>query len=298
VNVLVTGSHGLIGTALMPLLRAAGHRVVRLVRSEPEGSDDVRWDPSAGTIDVGALAGVDAAVHLAGAGIGDKRWTPARKQLVLESRTRPTALLVAALRHLEPRPQVLVSASAIGYYGDRGDEILTEDSTTGEGFGARVCREWEEATMPAADAGIRVVCIRSGLVQSGDGGMLARLRLPFELGLGGRLGSGRQYMSWIAIDDEVRAIVHVLTNESVSGPLNLTAPGLVTNREYTETLGRVLHRPTLVPTPLFALRAIYGGELVDTLLGSQRVSSEKLRASGFELAHPDLEGALRAVLRK
>jgi uncharacterized protein len=295
-DVAVTGSHGLIGSALIPTLQADGHRVLRLVRDDPRGPDDVRWDPPSGAIDSEKLDGVDAVVHLAGAGIGDKKWTPARKQLVLDSRTQGTSLLARALAGLTRKPNVLVSASAIGYYGDRGDEVLTEDSESGDDFGARVCREWEAAAAPAADAGIRVVRIRTGLVQAGSGGMLHRLLLPFKLGAGGRLGSGKQYMSWIAIDDEVNAIRHVLENDSVDGPVNLTAPNPVTNAEYTETLGRVLHRPTVIPTPLFGLKAVYGAELVDTLLGSQRVSSDKLRATGFEFSYPDLEGALRAVI--
>jgi len=296
VNVLVTGSHGLIGTALIPRLRARGDRVLRLVRGAPEGTDDVSWDPAAGTIDAGALDGIDAVVHLAGAGIGDKKWTPERKQLVLDSRTKPTALLAGALAALDRKPRVLVSASAIGYYGDRADEILTEDSGPGSDFGAQVCREWEDATAPAADAGIRVVRVRTGLVLAADGGLLKRLLLPFKFGLGGRLGSGKQYMSWIAIDDQLRALLHVIETDVLAGPLNLTAPNPVTNAEFTATLGDVVHRPTVLPTPLPALKIVYGGELVDTLLGSQRVSSGKLRSSGFEFSYPDLDAALRATL--
>jgi len=296
VNVLVTGSHGLIGTALIPRLRARGDRVLRLVRGAPEGTDDVSWDPAAGTIDAGALDGIDAVVHLAGAGIGDKKWTPERKQLVLDSRTKPTALLAGALAALDRKPRVLVSASAIGYYGDRADEILTEDSGPGSDFGAQVCREWEDATAPAAEAGIRVVRVRTGLVLAADGGLLKRLLLPFKFGLGGRLGSGKQYMSWIAIDDQLRALLHVIETDVLAGPLNLTAPNPVTNAEFTATLGDVVHRPTVLPTPLPALKIVYGGELVDTLLGSQRVSSGKLRSSGFEFSYPDLDAALRATL--
>ncbi len=295
-DVAVTGSHGLIGSALIEALRSGGHRVLRIVREDPLGADDVRWDPLTSAIDSERLEGLDAVVHLAGAGIGDKKWTPARKQLVLESRSRGTKLLARALAGLTTKPGVLVSASAIGYYGDRGDEVLTEESPPGDDFGAHVCREWEAATTPAADAGIRVVRIRSGLVQAGSGGMLHRLLLPFKLGAGGRLGSGKQYMSWIALDDEVSAILHIIATPSLDGPVNLTAPNPVTNAEYTATLGRVLHRPTLIPTPLFGLKAVYGAELVETLLGSQRVSSEKLRASGFEFAHPELEGAFRTVI--
>jgi hypothetical protein len=296
VDVLVTGSHGLIGTALIPRLRARGDRVLRLVRGAPEGADDVAWDPPAGTIDAESLEGVDAVVHLAGAGIGDKKWTPERKQLVLESRTQPTGLLCRTLAALDAKPRVLVSASAIGYYGDRGDEVLTEDSGPGDDFGARVCREWEDATSPAAEAGIRVVRTRSGLVLAANGGLLKRLLLPFKLAIGGRLGSGKQYMSWIAIEDELRALLYALDTDTLAGPVNLTAPNPVTNADFTSTLGNVVHRPTVLPTPLPALKLVYGGELVDTLLGSQRVSSAKLRDSGFEFSQPDLDGALRAIL--
>jgi hypothetical protein len=296
-DVLVTGSHGMIGTALIPRLRARGDHVLRLVRSAPVGSDDVGWDPPAGTVDAAALEGVDAVVHLAGAGIGDKKWTDARKRLVLESRTQPTGLLARTLAALDRKPHVLVSASAIGFYGDRGPEVLTEDSSSGTDFGARVCEAWEDATTPAASAGIRVVRIRSGLVLASQGGLLKRLLLPFRLGIGGRLGSGDQYMSWIALDDELRAILHVVDNGSLAGALNLTAPNPVTNRQFTEALGRAVHRPTIIPTPLLGLKAVYGGELVETLLGSQRVSSTKLQSSGFEFTHPHLDAALDDILR-
>jgi uncharacterized protein (TIGR01777 family) len=295
-DVLVTGSHGLLGTALIPRLRARGDRVLRLVRGEPEGADDVRWDPPAGTIDTGALEGIDAVVHLAGAGIGDKKWTPARKQLVLDSRTEPTGLLARTLASLDDKPSVLVSASAIGYYGNRGDELLTEEANPGDDFGAQVCIAWEEATAPAADAGIRVACMRTGLVLDAAGGLLKRLLLPFKLGIGGRLGSGEQYMSWIAIDDELQAILHLVDTPTIEGPVNLTAPDPVTNKEFTGALGHAVHRPTILPAPVFGLKAVYGGELVETLLGSQRVSSAKLQASGFQFAHPDLDAALDDLL--
>jgi uncharacterized protein len=298
VDVCLTGAHGLIGTALIPRLRADGHRVRRLVRGAPEGADDVRWDPDAGTIDAAGLEGVEAFVHLAGAGIGDKKWTPARKQLVLESRTRGTGLLARTLADLGRKPTVLVSASAIGYYGNRRSDVITEDASPGDDFGAQVCVAWEDATAPAADAGIRVARIRSGLVLAKQGGILKRVLLPFRLGIGGRLGSGEQYMSWIAIDDEIAAILHLVNTPSLSGPVNATAPNPVTNTEFTAALGRALHRPTILPTPMFGLKAVYGGELVDTLLGSQRVSSAKLQSSGFEFAHPDLDGALDSVLHR
>jgi uncharacterized protein (TIGR01777 family) len=297
VDVLVTGSHGLIGTALIPRLRADGHRVVRLVRGAPEGSDDVRWDPDAGTVDAADLEGVDAVVHLAGAGIGDKKWTPARKQLILESRTRGTGLLARTLAGLRRRPSVLVSGSAVGYYGDRGAEMLTEESGPGDDFTAQVCVAWEAATAPAAEAGIRVVTIRSGIVLAAHGGALHRMLLPFKLGLGGRIGSGEQYSSWITLDDHVGAVRHLLGAESVSGPVNLTAPEPATNAEFTRALGAALHRPTVLPTPLLPLKAVYGSELVDTLLvEGQRVLPRVLEADGYAFGQREIEGALRGVL--
>jgi uncharacterized protein (TIGR01777 family) len=297
VNVLVTGAHGLIGSALIPKLRADGARVLRLVRGEPEGSDDVRWDPTAGTIDAAGLEGVDAVVHLAGAGIADKKWTPERKRSILESRTEATGLLARTLAGLARRPAVLVSGSAVGYYGNRGDEVLTEESGPGDDFTAQVCVAWEAATAPAADAGIRVVTIRTGIVLAAHGGALHQMLLPFRIGLGGRLGSGGQYMSWIALDDHVDAIRHLLATESVSGPVNLTAPNPVTNAEFTRALGGALHRPTLLPTPLFPLKAIYGSELVQHLLvDGQRVVPAALAGSGFAFTYPEIDAALRAVL--
>jgi uncharacterized protein (TIGR01777 family) len=297
VDVLVTGSHGLIGTALMPRLRADGHRVVRLVRGAPEGADDVRWDPDAGTIDAASLEGVGAVVHLAGAGIGDKKWTTDRKQLILESRTQGTDLLARTLAGLARPPAVLISGSAVGYYGNRGAEELTEDAPPGDDFPARVCLAWEAATAPAAEAGIRVVAIRTGIVLAAHGGALQRMLLPFKLGLGGRIGSGQQYMSWIALDDEVGAIRHLLTAGSVAGPVNLTAPNPSTNAEFTHALGAALHRPTKLPTPLLPLKVVYGSELVQHLLvDGQRVVPHALTASGYEFAHPNIDDALRAVI--
>jgi uncharacterized protein (TIGR01777 family) len=297
VNVLVTGSHGLIGSALIPKLRADGARVLRLVRGEPEGSDDVRWDPVAGTIDADGLEGVDAVVHLAGAGIADKKWTPDRKRLILESRTRATDLLARTLAGLTRPPAVLVSGSAVGYYGNRGDTVLTEESAAGDDFTAQVCVAWEGATAPAAEAGIRVVTIRTGIVLAAHGGALHQMLLPFKLGLGGRLGSGRQYLSWIALDDHVDAVRHLLAAETVSGPVNLTAPNPATNAEFTRALGGALHRPTRLPTPLLPLKAIYGSELVQHLLvEGQRVVPSVLAASGFAFTYPEVDAALRAVL--
>ena len=295
-DVLVTGSHGLIASALIPRLRADGHGVARLVRGTPEGGDDLRWDPRKGTIDAAGLEGIDAVVHLAGAGIGDKKWTDARKALILDSRTEGTGLLVRTLASLDRTPKVLLSGSAVGIYGDRGDEELTEASAPGTGFTAEVCTAWEAATTPAAEAGIRVAHLRTGIVLAAHGGVLGRMLTPFRLGLGGRTGSGRQYMSWIAIDDEVGAIVHLLTTD-VRGPVNLTAPKPVTNAEFTDALGKALHRPTKLPTPMLPLKVLYGGELVESLLlEGQRVLPAALERSGYSFAHTQLDDALRAVL--
>jgi uncharacterized protein (TIGR01777 family) len=297
VDVAVTGSHGFIGSALLPALTRAGHRPVRIVRGRGAGDDALSWDPEAGTIDAGGFEGIGGVVHLAGAGIGDKRWTDARKRLILESRTKGTSLLARTLAGLTRPPSALVSASAIGYYGDRGDEPIDEQSTPGNDFVARVCVQWEAATAPAADAGIRVARVRSGIVLGREGGVLPRLLLPFRLGLGGRIASGRQYMSWISIDDEVRAILHALTQDGVAGPVNLTGPAPVTNDEFTKTLGRVVRRPTVIPTPLLPLRARYGSELVQHLLvEGQRVLPKRLEATGYAFEHSTLEDALRAVV--
>ena len=297
-EVLVTGASGFIGSALTTALAAAGHRPVAALRggNVPTGVDAIAWDPEAGTVDSAALEGIGAAVHLAGAGIGDRRWTPARKALVVESRTRGTHLLASTLAGLGRKPTVLVSSSAVGYYGDRGADLLTEAAGAGDDFAARLCVEWEEAAQPVRDAGIRLVTIRTGIVL-GRGGMLQRVLPAFRFGLGGRLGSGRQYLSWISLVDEVAAILYALDHPALAGPANLTAPTPVTNAEFTAALGRVLHRPTLLPTPLAPLRALYGSELVETLLlGSQRAFPDALAAAGFEFTFPTLEGALSDVI--
>jgi hypothetical protein len=295
-KVAVTGSHGLIGRTLLGELRRAGHDVVRIVRS-PEGDAAARWDPDAGTIDSGRLAGVEAVVHLAGVGIGDRRWTPAHKQAVLDSRSRGTALLAETVAELDPAPRVLLSASAIGFYGDRDDELLGETSSSGSGFLADVCRQWEQATAPAEAAGVRTVHLRTGIVQARDGGALAKQLPIFRLGLGGRVGRGRQWVSWISLTDEVAAIVHLLGAETVSGPVNLVGPAPVTNAEHARTLARVLGRPApfVVPTP--ALELVLGAEMArELLLYSQRVDPVVLTRTGFEWRHPSLEEALRAEL--
>ena len=295
-HVLVSGASGLIGSALVPALDTGGHRVTRLVRGAGDGGGDtVRWDPDAGVIDAAALEGVDAVVHLAGETVAG-RWTRSKKERIMESRRGGTGLLARAIAGLERPPHTLVCASAIGVYGNRGDEPLTERSDTGSGFLADVVREWEAATRPAAEAGIRVVNLRFGIVLSPRGGALGQMLTPFRLGVGGPLGSGRQYMSWISIDDVVGAIQHALVASRLSGPVNATAPEPVTNRVFSRTLGRVLRRPALLPVPPVALRLLFGQFADEGLLWGQRVLPEKLLESGYHFRHPSLEAALRHVL--
>jgi uncharacterized protein len=301
VDVVVSGASGLIGTALSASLRADGHQVLRLVRGGvTNGSDEIGWDPLAGRIDAPALEGVDAVVHLAGEGIGEKRWTPEQKRRIRESRVRGTAVLSAAVASREDKPKVFVSGSAIGIYGaDRGDALLTETSTLGTDFVAEVAQAWEAETQPALDAGVRTVTIRSGIVLAKHGGALQRMLLPFRLGVGGKQGSGKQWMSWIALDDEVAAIRAAIDDERLRGPVNLTAPNPVRNADFAQTLGRVLGRPTVLPTPMPMLKLRYGGELIDTLLlASQRVVPAQLEAVGFRFEHPVLAGALESILRR
>ncbi len=303
-RVAVSGSSGLIGRALLPALDRAGSEVVRLVRpgarSGPgdvgPGPGDVVWDPGRQQIDSGGLEGVDAVVHLAGEGIAEGRWSATRKRRILESRTRGTRLLAETLSGLVRRPRVLVSASAIGYYGDRGDQVLDEESPAGRGFLPEVCVAWEEAAAPASDAGIRVVRLRIGPVLSREGGALSRMLPLFRIGVGGRLGHGRQYMSWIALDDLVRVIASAIGDESLSGPVNAVAPGPVTNAEFTRALGRALGRPAILPVPALALRVAVG-EMADALLlASARVLPRRLERGGFRFEHPDVEEALRSLL--
>jgi hypothetical protein len=300
-DVVISGGSGLIGSALARSLDADGHRVVRLTRpqSTAQPGPTIAWDPRAGTIDTVALEGVDVVVNLAGAGIGDKKWSPARKQEVLESRLQATGLLARTVAGLTDPPAVFISGSAVGYYGNRGDETLTEDSAPGEDFLAEVCVQWEDAARPAAEAGLRVAWIRTGLVLDPHGGVLKRLLLPFKLGLGGRTGSGQQFRSWISLADEVSAIRRIIDDSSLGGPIDLTAPNPVTDAEFAATLARVLRRPAKLPTPTLPLKLVYGDELVQQLLlDGQRVMPDKLLASGFTFAHSDVETALRAVLGK
>jgi uncharacterized protein len=295
-RVAITGASGLLGSALVPSLRSAGHEVVRLVRRPARAGDEARWDPPAGTIDAAALGGVDAAVNLSGENLAGGRWTGARKALLRSSRIEPTRLLAETLSRLKPRPRVLVSASAIGYYGDRGEAWLTEAEPPGGDFLGRLTADWEKGAEPAAQAGIRVVHPRLAVVLSPTGGALGKMLLPFKAGLGGVLGPGTQYMSWVAIDDVLGAIHHLLGRDDLAGPVNVSAPEPATNAAFTKTLGRVLGRPTVTRVPGFALRLAYGEMADATLLSSMRVRSDKLLASGYGFRFPDLERALRHVL--
>lgn len=293
-HVAVSGASGLIGSTLVPLLTSAGHQVTRLVR-RPAGEGEATWNPASG-LDLTALDGLDAVVHLAGENIAAARWTAAAKQRIRESRVQGTRFLCEALATAPRVPKVLVCASAIGFYGDRGAEELTEESAAGSGFLAEVVRDWEAAAGPARDAGIRVVNLRFGVILSRKGGALAKMLLPFKLGAGGRVGDGRQYWSWISIDDAAGAIQHALLTEGLSGPVNAVAPQPVTNAEFTKTLGRLLRRPTLLPMPAFAARLALGEMADDLLLASARVIPRQLERTGYVFRQPTLEAALRHVL--
>ncbi len=297
-RVAITGVTGLIGSALKPHLESLGHEVIRVVRSTPSGTD-IAWSPAEGRLDPHALDGIDAVVHLAGAGIGDKRWTDDYKRELLESRTKSTTLISEAIASADDGPEVFLSGSAIGIYGARGDEELTETSAAGDGFLADICVQWEASTKAAEDAGARVVHLRTGIVLSAEGGALKKQLPLFKFGLGGKMGSGDQWQSWISIDDEVAAITHLLDTDT-TGAVNLTAPKPVTNAEFTDTLGDVLRRPTFVPIPKFGPKLLLGGELAQNLLFSgQRVLPAVLDADEtFTFQHPDLATALRALLGK
>jgi uncharacterized protein (TIGR01777 family) len=295
-KIAVSGASGLLGSTLLPFLTTGGHSVVRLVRTSDAPAPSIHWDPERGTIDAAALEGVDAVVHLAGENIGTGRWTPAKKARIYASRVDGTTLLVRALVGLARPPQTLVAASAIGYYGNRADDLVDEDSTPGTGFLTDLCREWEAATQPAVQRGIRVVNLRFGIALSAAGGALVNVLPVFRLGLGGRLGNGAQYMSWVAIDDAIGAVLHALATPTLSGPVNVVAPTPVTNREFTATLARVISRPAVLPLPAFAVKLLFGEMGEDLLLGSARVEPHRLKESGYGFRLPDLEGALRHLL--
>lgn len=288
-KVAVTGASGLIGSALVPALEAAGHEVVRLVRRPVRGAGEVTWDPAAGTVDLAGLAGTDAVVHLAGAGVGDKRWTDAYKQTILRSRVEGTRTIVKAMTALDPMPSVLLSGSAVGYYGDRGEEVLLESSARGEGFLSDVVVAWEAETAPAAAAGIRTVLLRTGLVMAPGGGAFGRLLPIIKAGVGGPIGDGRMWWPWITLVDEVRAIEHLLEAD-VHGPVNLGSPNPARNVDVTKTVAKALGRPALVPVPGFALKIVLG-EFADDVTSSQRMVPQVLTESGFDFVHGELDHA-------
>ena len=296
-KIAVTGASGLVGRELVPTLRRNGFDVVRLVRRAVSADDEVRWDPAGGTIDTAGLQGITGAIHLAGDNVASGRWTEAKKVRIRDSRVAGTALLAAALAELSPKPEVLVSASAVGYYGPCGEDAVDETAAQGSGFLASVCGEWESAADPARDAGIRVVHPRIGVVLAPTGGALAKMKVPFLLGLGGRVGDGSQYMSWITLEDLVSALVFALKRDELEGPINFVSPTPVTNADFTAILGRVLKRPAILPVPKFALRLAAGAEMADEMLiGGSRVIPASLHAHGFRWEHMTLEPALRSLV--
>lgn len=297
-RIVVTGATGLVGSRLVAELESAGAQVIRAVRRPvKDTARELFWNPDQGEIDDGKLEGVDAVVHLAGENISGKRWNDAFKQRILDSRVKGTRLIGEAIARLAAKPRTFLCASAIGYYGNRGDESLTEAAAPGNDFLAGVCRQWEAACQPARDAGVRVVNARIGVVLSPDGGALAKMLTPFKLGAGGKIGDGIQYVSWISLDDLVSALVFMLANPSVTGPVNAVSPQPVTNAEFTNALGRVLRRPTILPMPAFAARLAFG-EMADALLlSSTRVVPQALQAAGYRFRYPELELALSHLLR-
>ena len=293
-KVVVSGASGLIGTALVPALRAEGHEVIRLVRREPTGTDEIRWNPAAGELDVTQLRDVDALVNLGGENIG-QRWTDARKREILDSRVSSTGLLARTAAALDPRPSVLVCASAVGFYGVRDNEILTEESTQGSGFLAEVVGAWEAAAEPARAVGIRVVHLRQGIVLATQGGALERMLLPFKLGVGGRVGSGKQWWSWVGLDDLTAGYGHALRHD-IAGAVNLTSPNPVTNAQFTKALGSALGRPTVFPVPAFAARTLFGEMGEQMLLGGQRVLPARLQDAGFDFVAATIDVGLERAL--
>ena len=294
-NILITGATGLIGTELVRAFSTAGTKVFSLVRGMSGATGGPWWDPAAGKIGLAGLRPLDAVVHLAGENIAG-RWSAAKMKRIRESRVYGTRLLCEAISQIPQPPKVLLCASAVGFYGNRGDELLNEHSNPGQNFLAEVCREWEAATAPAAQKGIRVVNLRLGMVLSHSGGALAAMLFPFRCGLGGKVGSGRQYWSWITLEDVARVFQHALATEELTGPVNVVSPIPVTNLEFTRALGRVLKRPTLSPLPAFVARTVFGQMADELLLASARVQPARLQETGFQFRHPELEPALRQLL--
>lgn len=297
-KIILAGSSGLVGSELEPFLKSQGHIIKKLVRkNQGLREDEISWDPASDQLDLKELEGFDAVINLAGENIADGRWSEEKKQRILDSRVSSTKLLCQKMLQLEIPPKVLVNASAIGFYGDRGGEELDEKSASGsKSFITKVCREWEGAVLLARQKGIRVVCLRIGIVLSGRGGALAKMVKPFRIGLGGVLGSGEQYMSWITLDDLVEAINYVLTHDEIEGPVNVVSPYPIKNKDFTKTLGHVLHRPTLFPVPAFALKLAFGEMAEELLLSSARVFPVELEKRGFQYKFPELEGALQHLL--
>jgi uncharacterized protein len=292
VKTLISGANGLVGSALLTFLKQKNHQIVRLVRTSAQSSDEISWDPQATSFDSHRIQGFDAVIHLAGESIGEGRWTAEKKRRIHDSRVQGTRILSEAIANLPDPPKVFITASAQGYYGDRAADVLLEDEPAGNDFLARVCVEWEAATQPAKSRGIRVLHLRSGLILSKNGGALPRMLVPFRFGVGGKIGTGRQYWSWIAIDDHVRVIDFLLNSDSLSGPINLCTPNAVTNAEFTQALGKVLCRPTIFPLPAAVARTILG-EMADALLlSSIRMQPAQLLNHGFQFLYPDLEEAL------
>ncbi|MFB6518307.1 TIGR01777 family oxidoreductase [Streptomyces sp. NPDC056401] len=294
-RIAVTGATGLIGSALGRSLKADGHEVVRFVRREPAGPGEARWDPARGYVDPAGLAGCEAVVHLAGAGVGDHRWTDAYKREIRDSRVKGTAAIASAVAAMDEPPATLVCGTAIGYYGDTGDRMVDEGAPAGEGFLSEVCIAWEAAAAPAREAGVRTVFARTGLVVSAEGGAWGKLFPIFKAGIGGRLGNGRQYWSHISMHDEIAALRHILDTPALTGPVNLTAPEPLTNREVTAAMGRVLHRPAVFAVPAPVMRVVLG-EFSQDVLGSQRVRPARLLDSGFVFRYPGIEESIRAAL--
>lgn len=295
-KILISGSHGLVGTALIKALETENHEISRLVRHAPNSRSEIEWSPDRYSIALARIEGFDAVVHLAGESIAEGRWTDEKKKRIRESRVKGTKLLGDALANLSNPPRTLVSASAIGYYGNRGDELLTEGSAPGDDFLSEVCVAWEEATALATEKGIRAVNTRFGIILDANGGALAKMLPPFRMGIGGRIGSGKQWMSWIALDDVVGGIRFALTNETLRGPVNFVAPNPVTNSEFTKTLGKALSRPTIFPIPAFGVRLVFG-EMADALLlSSQKVEPARLQAAGYQFQYSNLDDALRRAI--
>ncbi len=295
-KIVVAGASGLVGSALVKELSAEGVEVARLVRKTP-GSGEIEWRPDRGTIDASAMDGCDAVINLAGDGIANGRWTEEKKRRIVDSRVNGTRLLSETMAKLSRKPATFINASAIGFYGSQGDELVDEDSGPGEGFLARVCREWESATAPAEQAGIRVVKLRLGVILTKDGGIMGSMLQPFKLGLGGKVGAGNQVISWVAMDDVVAAISFILSHQTLRGPINVVAPRPVTNAEFTKTLGRVLSRPTFMTMPAFAARLVFGEMADEMMLSSTRVAGKVLNDAGFRFHYPELEGAVQELLR-